>query len=454
MFVLADQPTTGESDAVRLPFFDKVLVDIGDDQSLVQSLSTFSGHVERIKRILSATTPQSLVLLDEIGSGTDPAEGAALGAAILRELAVGNRAALTLATTHHGELKTLKYASDGTGHLFENACVEFDDVAMKPTFRLLWGIPGRSNALAIARRLGLSESIIDDARGLLAGGDGMDSASGGRVDFEEMIADLEQERRSAEAATGDAQTARDEAKALREEASERLQRLAKAETGLRQDQKTAVDEEIARAKKSIADVIRKMQRAGPSAQAAAKASSRLTQIEGRLRSGPPPPSATEEFSDPVVFVTGDSVRVPRLGEGFLEVVEYSGGSNAVLAVGSIRAKVKKSEILEVRKKVTVPQAFTGRKNKKGESKQKVLHVRTAANTIDVRGERVDAAESMVENAMSKAISIGVLWVIHGHGTGKLRTGVREFLRRHDLVESFKDAQNSDGGSGVTIVMLK
>jgi len=194
-----------EGGFITLPFFDKILLDAGDDQSIVQSLSTFSGHLERIKRILNATTPQSLVLLDEVGSGTDPQEGAALGAAILRSIAVERRAALTMATTHHGELKTLKY-TEGIGEFFENVCVEFDDIAMKPTYRLLWGIPGRSNALAIASRLGLASDIIDDARSMLAAGSDVSN-----VDFEEMIRNLELQRREADEAAQSAQEARSEA---------------------------------------------------------------------------------------------------------------------------------------------------------------------------------------------------------------------------------------------------
>lgn len=207
--------TTNADDVAVLPYFDTVLADIGDDQSLLASLSTFSGHIRRVTRILDAATPASLVLLDELGTGTNPAEGAALGVSLLRYLAAG-RARLVLATTHHGELTTLKYATpeengapapvdpegeegDGTGSpprrrrrtddRFENASVEFDDVALRPTYRLIWGIPGRSHALSIAARLGCPPAIIEGARqsltsaprpGVIVAGDG--GGGGGGAD--------------------------------------------------------------------------------------------------------------------------------------------------------------------------------------------------------------------------------------------------------------------------------
>ena len=452
LFVPAAKPTNGDT-AVVIPFFDKVLLDAGDDQSIVQSLSTFSGHVERIKRILGATTPNSLVLMDEVGSGTDPQEGAALGAAILRSLAVGQQASLVMATTHHGELKMLKYASDGTGSLFENCSVEFDDVEMRPTYRLQWGIPGRSNALAIAQRLGLNSDIIDDARKFLHGEGKV------RVDFERLIKGLEQQKREAEDSVRIASQERSEATELRQEAESRLEKLADAEQRLRSDQRAAVDAEIEEARRSIAGVIRELQRGGKSAQKAAAATGKLDRIKrsvskdlattkGNVGATPEPENLD--------FEVGDSVLISRLGTKFATVAEIS-GDEVTVAAGVLRAKVKRSEVLEVRPKLRpVAQrriqsnVVTTKKKKKKEG----LTVRTAANTVDVRGERVNAAEGLVEQAMTRAFPMGALWIIHGHGTGRLRTGIREFLRGHQLVESYKDAEQLDGGTGVTIVELK
>ncbi|XP_019059458.1 PREDICTED: uncharacterized protein LOC104825164 isoform X2 [Tarenaya hassleriana] len=165
------------AESARVPWFDNVYADIGDEQSLLQSLSTFSGHLKQISEILSHSTSRSLVLLDEVGAGTNPLEGAALGMALLESFA-GNGALLTMATTHHGELKTLKYSNPA----FENACMEFDDVNLKPTYKILWGVPGRSNAINIAERLGLPHAIIDGARELYG------SAS---AEINEVIVDME-----------------------------------------------------------------------------------------------------------------------------------------------------------------------------------------------------------------------------------------------------------------------
>jgi len=182
MFIPAREP-------VELPWFDLILADIGDEQSLQQNLSTFSGHIRRIGKILELITPTSLVLLDEVGAGTDPSEGSAIATALLEHLA--NSANLTVATTHFGELKTLKYQNPQ----FENASVEFDDVQLAPTYKLLWGIPGRSNALAIARRLGLPENIIDDAQ---------NHVGYGSNEINLVIAELEAQRRRQTEKTQDA----------------------------------------------------------------------------------------------------------------------------------------------------------------------------------------------------------------------------------------------------------
>jgi DNA mismatch repair protein MutS2 len=204
LFIPAKEP-------VELPWFDQVLADIGDEQSLEQSLSTFSGHIRRISRILAAMTEQSLVLLDEVGAGTDPSEGSALAIALLQYLA--DRAGLTVATTHYGELKALKYQDER----FENAAVEFDDVSISPTYRLLWGIPGRSNALTIASRLGLNAEIIEVAKTQVA-------PTGG-AEINQVIAGLESQRRQQETKAQEAAALLAQAEKLNQEVSQAAQSL-------------------------------------------------------------------------------------------------------------------------------------------------------------------------------------------------------------------------------------
>lgn len=371
---------------------------------------------------------------------------------ILRHLAVGKRAALTFATTHHGELKTLKYSKDESARFFENASVEFDDVNMVPTYRMVWGIPGRSNALAIAERLGLDPSVIEEARFLLGGtGDGKNGTSA-RVDIEKMISSLERDKNAAEAARAESEIALRQAAQMRSELEERLRRLKENEAQLRKDQKSAVEGEVKEAKKQIAKVIREMQRGGGSAQAAGRASDKL----GRMKISGLAVKQKEDVPSKPVNVedieVGDKVSVPRLSTNEVEVVEIANKKELVVAIGGMRAKVKVKEIVSVNQKEVAPSMRQESKHASVTSR-KQLKVRTAANTIDIRGQTVDSAEPMVEQAISKAIAMGTLWVIHGHGTGRLRNGIRRFLSQHDLVERITNAEQEDGGTGVTIAFL-
>ncbi len=278
LFVPAREP-------VEIPWFDKVLADIGDEQSLQQSLSTFSGHIRRISRILEAlgtgdlglgteeqevpnpqslmANPQSLVLLDEVGAGTDPVEGSALAIALLQYLA--NHAQLTIATTHFGELKALKYEDDR----FENASVEFDESTLSPTYRLLWGIPGRSNALTIALRLGLNPEVVQQAKTQV--GEATDEVN-------QVIAGLEAQRRRQETKAAEAQSLLQQAERLYKEVSAKAASLEERESSLRASQEIAVQQAIAQAKGEIAQVIRRLQKGTPTAQEAQQATNALNQI--------------------------------------------------------------------------------------------------------------------------------------------------------------------------------
>lgn len=458
---LIPRPSDEEGDVegaklVRMPYFDKVLADIGDDQSLVQSLSTFSGHVQRIKRILVASTPKTLVLLDEIGSGTDPAEGAALGMSILRHLAIEKRSALTFATTHHGELKTLKYAKDDSARFFENASVEFDDVQMKPTFRLIWGIPGRSNALAIAERLGMRRDIVDEARFLLTGSGDSEDDSAKQLDIDKMISSLERDKNAAERAREQAERALGELQGMKAEVQSRLERLRKSEVTLRKEQKNAMDAEMRLAQKKIGKVIKEMQQGGGSAQAANRATEKL---KGMTFPGSVPGQATA--SEKIVSLKscdevqiGDKVVVSRLSVNEVDVVDIVSKKEVVVGIGSMKAKVNISEISSLNRRQVSQERNTFRQKRKSSEEKKLVAVQTAVNTVDIRGERVDGAEAKVEQAIDKAIAMGTLWVIHGHGTGRLRNGIRQFLKSHQLVERIEHAKQVDGGTGVTIAYLE
>lgn len=379
--------------------------------------------------------------------------------AILRNLAIGKHAALTFATTHHGELKTLKYSKDDSARYFENACVEFDDVNMKPTYKLVWGIPGRSNALAIAERLGLDPTVIEEARFLLNGSGEHENGTSARVDIDKMISSLEQDKNAAENAREDSERAFHEMDMMRKELETRLNRLRENEIKLRNDQRTAMEVEVHEAKKKIAKVIKDMQQGGGSAQAANLATDRLV----KLRVPGTVPGWNVSMPEKPVDVndirTGDKVIVPRLGPNEMKVMEKVGKKELMVSIGAMRAKVKVKEIAWVRGASQVKEKSTQRESSPvtlmpTDVKRKQIAVRTSANTVDVRGDTVDTAEPKVDRALDKALAMGTLWVIHGHGTGRLRNGLRQFLSAHELVERIEDAEQVDGGTGVTIAYLQ
>lgn len=263
MFVPAQVP-------VELPWFDVILADIGDEQSLQQSLSTFSGHIRRISRIIQAlhdNDGNSLILLDEVGAGTDPAEGSALAIALLKYLA--EHGLLTIATTHYGELKALKYQDAR----FENASVEFDDSTLQPTYRLLWGIPGRSNALTIAQRLGLNPNIIEEAQSLVG--------TGSAEDVNQVIAALEAQKREQEEKANEAGKLLEQTERFYAEVSAKASLLQEREQSLKAYQEQAVQEAIAQAKKEVANVIRRLQQGEQTMQKTQQATEALDLITSK-----------------------------------------------------------------------------------------------------------------------------------------------------------------------------
>lgn len=436
LFVPAREP-------VELPWFDQVLADIGDEQSLVQSLSTFSGHIRRISRILEAlegseaenTRPNSLVLLDEVGAGTDPVEGSALAIALLHYLA--NNAQMTLATTHFGELKALKYEDER----FENASVEFDESTLSPTYRLLWGIPGRSNALTIAQRLGLKLEVVQEAKRQMGGSND---------DVNHVIAGLEAQRRRQETKAAEAQELLQQAERLYKEVSQKADNLQERERALRQQQEVAVQNAITQARGEIAQVIRRLQQGTPSAQDAQMATNSLNQLAQSYL--PPPPAKQKRGFVPKV---GDRVRIPKLGQT-AEVLTAPDEDNKLNIRFGIMKMVVQLEDLE---SLDGQKAEVPAKPKPTPTPtpvpitppEPVPAIRTSRNTVDLRGRRVDDAQIILDKAIAEAD--GQIWIIHGHGTGKLRQGVHEFLKQHSRVSRYEPAAREDGGTGVTIAYV-
>ncbi|WP_332955474.1 endonuclease MutS2 [Microcoleus sp. AR_TQ3_B6] len=501
MFVAAREP-------VELPWFDNILADIGDEQSLQQSLSTFSGHIRRISRILEVLhnksqtqreensnlpitnsqqqdreapdtqntvsavpilkpklqipqpeipitnselpIPKSLVLLDEVGAGTDPSEGSALAIALLKYLA--QHSLLTVATTHFGELKALKYQDSR----FENASVEFDDNSMQPTYRLLWGIPGRSNALTIAKRLGLLASIVEEAQTYVGGAS---------QDVNQVIAGLEAQRRKQETKAREATQLLHQTEKLHREVSQKAAALQERERELKIAQEVAVNEAIGSAKSEIAQIIRRLQSGNQTAQNAQQATETLNQISQKHLPSRQQPAKPKPGFMPKV---GDRIRIPSLGQTAEVLSGPDANEELSVRFGIMKMTVKLGEIesldgekpetkAQLAKVAAQAQALATAKAKQAAAEpakpNPEIAIRTANNTIDLRGARVSDAEIEIDRALSKAMEYGVLWIIHGKGTGQLRRGVHEFLANHPQVSRFELASQKEGGAGVTVVYL-
>ncbi|MCY7368290.1 MAG: Smr/MutS family protein, partial [Chamaesiphon sp.] len=382
--------------------------------------------------------PSALILLDEVGAGTDPAEGSALAIALLQYLA--DRAMLTIASTHYGELKALKYQDSR----FENASVEFDGVKLAPTYRLLWGIPGRSNALSIAQRLGLNSEVIENAKSQVV--------LGATQEVNEVIAGLEAQRRNQETKANQAAAILKQAEAFYLEVSQKAAQLQAREQELKLNQERAIQAAIAEAKGEIAQVIRQLQQGPQTAQAAQQATTGLDGLTNRhlqAKSTPKPPPG---FNPQI----GDRIRIPKIGQKaeVISKVDENGNLNVKFGMMKMNVALADIESLTGEKADPLPKKSGAKVSGKATTVAAVVAIRTSTNTVDIRGQRVANAEAEIERGIGKAYQSGIMWVIHGKGTGKLREGVHEFLSYHPQVDRFELAGEKDGGGGVTIAYLK
>ncbi|WCF07055.1 endonuclease MutS2 [Paenibacillus thiaminolyticus] len=422
-------------DGSQMCVFDAIYADIGDEQSIEQSLSTFSSHLTNIIRILKQMTPKSLVLLDEVGAGTDPAEGSALAIAILEHIhRLGCR---MVATTHYSELKAYAYERKGV----INASMEFDVQTLRPTYRLLVGVPGRSNAFAIAERLGLPKPIIDHARGEVTEED---------MRVETMIASLEDNRLKAEAERETASKLRMELEAMRQKLTRELEKQ-EAEREKRQEQaeekaRAIVDKARREAQEIIAE-LRQMAMEGVQVK-----EHMLTEARKRLDEAAPEAKLAakpKRDAKPVRRIeAGDDVRVYSLNQKG-SVVELA-GEEAVVQLGIMKMKVPLDdlELLSSAKSAAKPvQSGANVKRTRGEA---------VRSELDLRGANLEEALMEVDRFLDEALlgNLGQVFIIHGKGTGVLRSGIQEFLRKHKHVKSFRIGSFGEGGTGVTVAELK
>jgi DNA mismatch repair protein MutS2 len=415
-----------------------VFADIGDEQSVAQSLSTFSGHLRSIVRITEAAGPNTLVLLDELGAGTDPTEGSAMAQALLDHfLRVG---ALVAATTHYAELKVYAHTTPGV----RNASVEFDLETLSPTYHLRIGLPGGSQAFAIAERLGLPPAIVADARGRL---------TEGQVAFEETLASIR-------AADLEARTALDRARSAEIKAAE-AQRVAEEERrGARRERHAAVATARAEAERLVDDLRaeirgaqRRLERETITAPALDEVLERAEEQLARLPAPAPAPPVLEA-AETVEWRVGARARSRSRGwEGRVVALER-GGRRATLEVGGMRVSVGVDDlvpaILDAAPKGAVSHAEAAAT---GLTALRLDRARSVASSLDVRGARVDEAIEVVGRYLEDCSLAGLAkaTIIHGHGTGALRDAIRASAAAHPLVRAARPGERGEGGDGATVV---
>jgi len=423
-------PCTGSP---RLPWCKNILADIGDEQSLQQNLSTFSGHILRISRILDAiaTFPgTTLVLLDEVGAGTDPTEGTALAMALLKIMA--DRARLTIATTHFGELKALKYSDSR----FENASVSFDSETIKPTFRLQWGIPGRSNAIEISKRLGLDADVIHSAQKFI-NPQSVDNVN-------QVIKGLEKQRERQQSAAEDAAALLAKTELLHEELLDRWQKQRQQSDEANEKGRLSLESSIREGQKEVRQLIKRLRDQNASGETARIAGQRLRQMEKGSRG-----NRRIQHSPRWTPEIGEKVRLSSIGKAG-EIISFSDdGMQLTVLCGVFRSTVNLTEIESLDGQKALINKVV--KVKSSQVRKNFSLVRTKKNTLDVRGLRVHEAESVIEEKLRNCS--GALWVIHGIGSGKLKQGLRKWFNTLSYIEKVADAEPYDGGPGCSVVWM-
>ncbi len=423
------------SDGTALPVFDGIFADIGDEQSIEQTLSTFSWHMSNLVRIVTNSTKRSLVLLDEPGSSTDPSEGAALARSLLQHFL--QQGVLTLATTHYTDVKVYAHTAPG----LQNASLEFDPVTSSPTFRLQMGFPGASNALATAARLGLPEELVDNARRLLPKAE---------QDLAALLSDLETEKRAAETLNDELEHERVTLQALKRELDEELVRARDQERSAIREARDSITREAAALHRQMREVSAELRKHRGKEQlelarrTMGTAQARLSSDELRL---PPQPDREAEPVDDSDIRLGDTVRIR--------------GTNADATVLSISENNFQLEVQCGQTKLwlgvdTVDKiARTPRPQGQSVSIRARKSDRYVPRELDLRGKRADEIEPALDTYFNAAAFADVpsVRIIHGFGTGTVRNIVREYVAASRLVRSFRPGQQNEGGDGVTIVDL-
>ncbi len=428
-------------DDSQLAVFENVFADIGDEQSIEQSLSTFSSHMTNIIKILDASNYKSLVLLDELCAGTDPTEGAALAISILKNLL--KRDVTTMATTHYSELKVFALSQEGAC----NACCEFDVATLSPTYRLLIGVPGKSNAFAISQKLGLPEYIISDAR------KNMDAAD---QDFEDLLSDLETSRKTIENEREEIESYKAQVAALKERLETKQENLAQQKERILREAREQAQKILQDAKDFADQTIRDMNKlaaGGGNAKAMEAKRSAVREKLGKVSSGLTlGGNGKKNRLKPGDIKPGDSVMVRSMGiKGIVSSPPDSKG-NVQVQMGILKSRVALSDLELLDEEVIKTPIL----KKTGAGKIKMSKSATVSTSINLIGKTVDEAIPEMEKYLDDAYlaHLSQVTIIHGRGTGALRNAVHQRLRKMKNIKSFRLGTFGEGETGVTIVEFK
>ena len=417
--------------------FEKVLADIGDEQSILQNLSTFSSHMKNVIDILNIANSESFVLIDELCAGTDPQEGAILAEVILKELA--KKGVFSVITTHYGELKTLEFSDP----YFKNASVEFDTESLSPTYKLIIGIPGLSNAISISANLGLSEDLVWEAKELLI--TQRDPASLAVERLQDTQQKLDSNLKEAESLNA-------QAVELKQKYEQELSEHKKTKKKTLKAIKDRFDSQLDGAKDEIKEILAEL-RKEKSEKVARRSYQRLAKLEQGFRADMHSLQESEQYLelDWEKVSIGDRVMIKELNQQveILSLPDKSG--NLYIKMGMIKTKVKKDRLAvfnpELAQKVNLPnyskESFTLKKY-------------DVSNTLDLRGERVEEALDNLEAYLDKAslANLSPVYVIHGHGTGALKSAVRDFVSTSPYVAKYRVGEDAEGGDGVCVIDIK
>lgn len=419
-------------------FFQEVYADIGDEQSIEQSLSTFSSHMKNIVNIMEKADENSLVLFDELGAGTDPTEGAALAVSILENLR--KRGTKLIATTHYSELKAYALKTIGV----ENASVEFDVETLRPTYRVLIGIPGKSNAFEISKRLGLQEYIISEAR---------ESISSESLKFEDLIQSLQDKSIKAERDLREAENIKRQAQELKDKYEEKYYSLQKLRENALSDARREAKGLLKEAKEEADTILknmRELERTGYSSDARQKLEEERKKLKERMEN-------VEEKTTALRNNCGESLKSVREGEEV--IVSFLNQKAIVLSKPDSKGEVLvQAGIMKISVKLSDLCASRGttKQEKRTQKREAKLKLHTVASSVDLRGMDAEEGIYVVDKYLDEAYmaGLGEVTIIHGKGTGVLRSAITDMLKRHPHVKKHRLGEYGEGGSGVTVVELK